>query len=36
VLERRHDVAFHRARATIRTNLARAITSVRPWLVGQR
>jgi hypothetical protein len=36
VLERRYDVAFHRARATIRTNLVRAATNVRPWLVGQR
>jgi len=35
-LERRYDVAFHRTRATVRSNLIRATAIVRPWLVGQR
>lgn len=36
LLERRYDVAFHRTRATVRSNLVRATAIVRPWLVGQR
>jgi hypothetical protein len=36
VLERRYDVAFHRTRVTVRSNLTRATAIVRSWLVGQR
>lgn len=36
LLERREGLAFHRARATVRSNLNRATSMVRAWLVGKR
>ena len=36
LIEQRYDVAFHRMRATVRSNLPRATAIVWPWLVGAR
>jgi hypothetical protein len=36
LLELRYDVAFHRMRASVRSNLVRSTAVVRSWLVGAR
>jgi hypothetical protein len=36
LIERRYDIALFRMRANVRSNLARAVAVVRPWLVGAR
>jgi hypothetical protein len=36
MLERRYDVVFQRTHPAVRSNLRRALASVRPWLVGSR
>lgn len=35
-LERQYDVAFHRERAAVHSNFARATMIVRRWLIGSR
>jgi hypothetical protein len=36
LLEQRYDLAFHRMKATVRSNLTRAASIVRAWLVWHR